>query len=240
MQLGRRTKILLVGAALVAGTAVTTVGALAASSCFTDIAPGAWYEQYVCAAADRGIVTGYPDGTFDPEGTITRAEAAVIATRHIQESISHGQIVLASDGTSWHAWGDSVPSTLETWAGYTRATTDGRLVIDISGPARMDKVDYVLDWVEVCLEGGDAGTYITSTHVYGGFAADNWVSSSTDILPGTCETIAVEIEAPYGAAVGIQLSGTGQVDIAGVVHSWVPVDQADPTHQPDTSGANGR
>lgn len=41
---------------------------------FSDIEEGAWYEKYVEDAVDAGIAKGYPDGTFRPEGSVTRAK----------------------------------------------------------------------------------------------------------------------------------------------------------------------
>lgn len=45
---------------------------------FTDVTPDAWYEFYVEAAAENDLVSGYGDGTFGPNDTITRAEAVQI------------------------------------------------------------------------------------------------------------------------------------------------------------------
>ena len=45
---------------------------------------GAGYEVYVAEAYARGIIRGYPDGTFRPKGTATRAEAAVMAIRALR------------------------------------------------------------------------------------------------------------------------------------------------------------
>ncbi len=39
------------------------------------------YLDAVMACVSKGIITGYPDGTFKPENTITRAEAVVIIQR---------------------------------------------------------------------------------------------------------------------------------------------------------------
>ncbi len=44
--------------------------------CFSDVEPGAWYEKVVCAAAEAGIVNGYPDHSFKPGKEVTRGEAA--------------------------------------------------------------------------------------------------------------------------------------------------------------------
>lgn len=43
--------------------------------CFRDVTTG-WYAPYVCFAKTKGIVSGYPDGTFKPSRTISFAEAA--------------------------------------------------------------------------------------------------------------------------------------------------------------------
>ena len=40
-----------------------------------------WAREDIDWAMENGIVTGYPDGTFQPDKPVTRAEAAVIARR---------------------------------------------------------------------------------------------------------------------------------------------------------------
>ncbi|MGE5560568.1 MAG: S-layer homology domain-containing protein [Chloroflexota bacterium] len=42
--------------------------------------PG-WAGGFLLAAAERGLMNGYPDGSFHPAGTLTRAEAATIIAR---------------------------------------------------------------------------------------------------------------------------------------------------------------
>ena len=48
---------------------------------FTDIEAGTATETAVSALVEKGIISGYPDGTFKPEGAITRAEFAAVITR---------------------------------------------------------------------------------------------------------------------------------------------------------------
>ena len=52
-----------------------------AGSKFKDVAANAWYAAYVETANAYGIVNGRSDTEFDPEGTITRQEAAVMTVR---------------------------------------------------------------------------------------------------------------------------------------------------------------
>jgi len=48
---------------------------------FTDVPSGEWYANAVNYLAGLGILTGYPEGDFRPQQTITRAEFATIAAR---------------------------------------------------------------------------------------------------------------------------------------------------------------
>ena len=46
-----------------------------AASRFSDVASGAWYYQNVTDLAAAGVVSGYPDGSFRPDGSVTVGEA---------------------------------------------------------------------------------------------------------------------------------------------------------------------
>jgi len=48
---------------------------------FTDIESGRWSEEAIKAAANDGIIKGYPDGAFMPEKPLSREEIAVIWQR---------------------------------------------------------------------------------------------------------------------------------------------------------------
>ncbi len=48
--------------------------------CFNDI-EAHWAEACIKALAERGLVSGYPDGSFRPEDMVTRAEAAALLLR---------------------------------------------------------------------------------------------------------------------------------------------------------------
>ena len=43
---------------------------------FSDVAEGKWYTESVLQMSDLGAVTGFPDGTFQPDGIVTRAQVA--------------------------------------------------------------------------------------------------------------------------------------------------------------------
>ncbi|MDR0491995.1 MAG: S-layer homology domain-containing protein [Oscillospiraceae bacterium] len=51
------------------------------ASIFKDVKDGEWYSQAINFLASIEILAGYPDGTFRPNQTITRAEFAAVASR---------------------------------------------------------------------------------------------------------------------------------------------------------------
>lgn len=52
-----------------------------AGSVFADVPADSWYAGYVGSAYSYGIVSGVSAGAFNPDGTITREEAAVMVAR---------------------------------------------------------------------------------------------------------------------------------------------------------------
>ena len=51
---------------------------------YTDVPADAWYNNAVSTLSNAGIIDGYEDGTFKPDGNITRAEFATIAMRFFE------------------------------------------------------------------------------------------------------------------------------------------------------------
>jgi hypothetical protein len=71
--------VTLVGCALTS-TKETVKAADSQTAVFSDI-KGHWAEEDMNTAIQKGYVKGYPDGTFHPDGTITRAEYAALLSR---------------------------------------------------------------------------------------------------------------------------------------------------------------
>lgn len=59
--------------------AVEEDNAIQGSNCFPDVKEE-WYAKYVCKGKEMGLVSGYPDGTFQPANNINFAEASKIIT----------------------------------------------------------------------------------------------------------------------------------------------------------------
>jgi len=54
-----------------------------ANTKFSDVTYSHWASGYINLAADRGILTGFPDGTFKPDAKLTNAQAITILVRLI-------------------------------------------------------------------------------------------------------------------------------------------------------------
>ena len=98
---------------------------------FTDVADNMYYKDAVTWAAANGIVTGYGDGTFGPDKTITREQMAAILYRYAQYK---GYDVTNMKDISGYSDADSVSSWAQEameWAngaGYITGVTDTTLL----------------------------------------------------------------------------------------------------------------
>ncbi len=68
-------------ASLLCALLLTTAAITASAKVFPDVAPSSWYAGYVTYMSEKGIITGYDDGTFGPKNQITRAEFITMITR---------------------------------------------------------------------------------------------------------------------------------------------------------------
>ena len=56
------------------------------SNSFSDVMLENWFNNAVSTMANGGIINGYPDGSFHPNGNITRAEFAAMSIRFFQDA----------------------------------------------------------------------------------------------------------------------------------------------------------
>ena len=68
------------------------------SNDFTDVAADAWYNNAISTMTNAGILDGYEDGSFHPNGYITRAEFATIAVRFFDLSYQGEDLFPDIDG----------------------------------------------------------------------------------------------------------------------------------------------
>lgn len=118
---------------------------------FKDVKAKDWYADSVAHASYRGIVSGYPDGTFKPNAPISRAEFASIAARFADltktEPLSFSDVAK----TNW-AYDSIAKAATKNWlSGYPDGTfrPDNKInraeVTSITNRMLGRKAD--LDWI---------------------------------------------------------------------------------------------
>ena len=88
---------------------------------FSDVQSGSWYYDNVTDMTNQGYLSGYEDGTFRPDGTVTKAELVSIVGRiaGLQESAKQNnhwadgmvQTALTKGLFDW----DEIPPTAQTY-----------------------------------------------------------------------------------------------------------------------------
>ena len=77
---------------------------------FSDVAEGQWWTEYIAAAAELGLVEGYPDGTFKPQANISRAESCAIVNRvlerkpHEEHLLPEAEMIVWPDNADKAVW----------------------------------------------------------------------------------------------------------------------------------------
>lgn len=95
---------------------------------FSDVSSNAWYARYIGALSSRGIVQGFPNGSFAPEKEMTREEAFVLLYRALKDKLapSAGAGITFADGGDVSKWAKEAVDALAK-AGMIEGTPDGKL-----------------------------------------------------------------------------------------------------------------
>ena len=71
---------------------------------FSDLPKGEWYTEPVLKMLELGVVNGMPDGSFQPTGTVTRAQVANMLFKLAGQPAPQGDAVFADvKADSWYA-----------------------------------------------------------------------------------------------------------------------------------------
>ena len=73
---------------------------------FSDVKDSHWAKKYISMAQGLGWITGYPDGTFKPDKSITRAEAMTLINRVLERAVESEYYMCPNMVT----WSDNKPS----------------------------------------------------------------------------------------------------------------------------------
>ena len=115
---------------------------------FNDIAGSEWFADAVQAAKDHGIIGGYPDGSFQPNKNISRAEACSIINRTLDRIPDADHLLPVDDMKNWpdNNPGDWYYADMQEATNgheYEWITDDGKTVENWTG----DREE--IDWAKV-------------------------------------------------------------------------------------------
>ena len=89
------------------------------AAAFSDVGPGDWFAGAVGEMTEAGLLSGYPDGSFRPNQTISAAELVAVVARARGLSPAEGQgahwaagYLQAALDRGWYDW-DEIPPTGE-------------------------------------------------------------------------------------------------------------------------------
>lgn len=89
---------------------------VSATNSFTDVSANDWYAKATSWAQSKGIITGYEDGRFGPNDSLTREQLALILYNYAQskgyETSAKADLSQYRDGSSTSAWAQ----TAMAWA----------------------------------------------------------------------------------------------------------------------------
>lgn len=98
---------------------------------FSDVKNGSWFYSAVARAVAAGYVKGYSDGSFKPNNTITRAEAAVMIANAARLSANEAGAYRFTDIGSIPAWARGSVGAVVA-AGYMTGYPDGSFYANAS------------------------------------------------------------------------------------------------------------
>ena len=94
---------------------------------FTDVVTKDWFFNEVKRAENAGYITGYEDGSFRPNNSVTRQEAAVILSRIVLPVAERKEISSFTDGKTIDTWAQDAVSMIAA-KGYIKGDENGKFL----------------------------------------------------------------------------------------------------------------
>ncbi|MEL6461263.1 MAG: DUF1565 domain-containing protein [Cyanobacteria bacterium J06641_2] len=100
------------------------------ATAFVDVAPNYWAKSYIEALASKGVIAGFPDGTFKPNEPVTRAQFAAIINKAFAPQASQQATNFRDVSTNFWAYNAIQTATRSPFlAGYPNNTFRPQLEI---------------------------------------------------------------------------------------------------------------
>lgn len=183
-------------------------GSASAAGCFTDVG-GHWAETFICWLKDNGISSGYPDGSYTPNSSITRGEMAVMlqkinnlaasqdaanltSAKAYTDSQTTGGITINASSQAWSENNNSAASVYYNYIYSAFLTTTGgfnySFYANIPVPTSMFGKKMYLDGGKICYD-AKYGAYINSIsiiHIQGTTGNQNIYTDLSDRYDEAC------------------------------------------------------
>ena len=105
---------------------------------------GTWYTDAVTWAAENGVVAGIGNGRFDPDGSVTREQTAVILFNYAQSKgydvSARADLSVFPDAGSVSGWAEEALS----WANASGAVRGTQTILNPQGSASRAQVAMIL------------------------------------------------------------------------------------------------
>ncbi len=123
----------IVFALLVMMISLFSIASAATSLTFKDLPKDHWAYNYVYSMVNEGVINGYEDGSFNPSGTITRAEFAKILTESFKIDTKKAKSNTKFEDVSKDDWYYPYVNAVSDY--LSDRTEDGKTYFDPSAPA---------------------------------------------------------------------------------------------------------
>ena len=115
---------------------------------FDDVPDGTWYTDAVTWAAENGVVAGIGNGRFDPDGSVTREQTAVILFNYAQSKgydvSARADLSAFPDAGSVSDWAQSALAWANASGLISGAVRGTQTILDPQGSASRAQVAMIL------------------------------------------------------------------------------------------------
>ena len=119
---------------------------------FDDVPDGTWYTDAVTWAAENGVVAGIGNGRFDPDGSVTREQTAVILFNYAQSKgydvSARADLSAFPDAGSVSDWAKDALADAVALGLISGASNGGQTYLEPQGSATREQVATIL--MEFC------------------------------------------------------------------------------------------
>lgn len=177
------------------------VGNAYAALCFSDIGSlPTVFQDAICWMKTKNVTSGYPDGTYKPDGYVTRAQMALFMKNAAEVPPTTGDVYINTGPMTWQINANYTSTArMQHYYGWTHfeGISTGTKLFSISPslPSSLYNTKMYVKGAKICYDATWTGAYITAVelkHMYyntSGFSEWNSITDTTDLTNKGCRTV---------------------------------------------------